>query len=166
MYKNNNERASNRPFTYERVIVFDYDNTLVESVGTFEKDYDLEKFIKDNSFWNNLFTKKLPLAYSINNFFYDGLTLVVIHTARAKRWWFPIVLFLKGIKYHELIQRPPANSQDSAYLKKWQLVKFLQEKKIGTEVFKIFVDDFKPNRDQIETIGFSVYNADYYNLKE
>ena len=31
------------------LFVFDYDNTLVEAVGTYERDFDLGKFEKDNT---------------------------------------------------------------------------------------------------------------------
>jgi hypothetical protein len=49
------------------LFVFDYDNTLVEAVGTYERDFDLGKFEKDNTFLNNLKTKNLPLVKSCNN---------------------------------------------------------------------------------------------------
>jgi hypothetical protein len=159
-------RTKGEKSPYSKMVVFDYDNTLYESVGTFEQDHDLNKFIKDNSFWNNLFTKALPLATSVNEFYKDGETLVVIQTARAERWWFPLLLFIKGIKYHYVIQRPRANYSHSANLKKSQMVDFLMRNPRYKNCFKVFVDDYKPNRDQLETVGFSVYNANYYNGKE
>ena len=32
--------------TYTDIYCFDLDNTLLESIGTYEKDYDLKKFIR------------------------------------------------------------------------------------------------------------------------
>lgn len=149
------------------IIVFDIDNTIFESVGTYEKDYDLEKFIKDNSFFRNLLTKKLPLFYAIENYYYDKNFMVVIQTARAKKWWLPLVLFLRGVKYHYLIQRPTSNNQATGKLKKSQLVDFILRHKEIKNPFIAFVDDSKENRDEIETLKFAhVYDADYYNYKK
>jgi len=80
------------------IIVFDIDDTIFESVGTFEQDYDLNKFEKDNTFFKNLFTKKLPLFDSIKEYYYDKNFLVIIHTARKYKWWLGLVLFLRGVK--------------------------------------------------------------------
>ena len=33
----------------------------------------------------------------------------------------------------------------------------------GKYFHKIFVDDSKANRDSVESIGWSVYNSNYYN---
>ena len=65
------------------IIVFDIDNTIFESVGTFEKDYDLNKFEKDNTFIRNLFTKKLPLFDSIKNYCRPQHTLMLTLNSRA-----------------------------------------------------------------------------------
>ena len=46
------------------------------------------------------------------------------------------------------------------------MVDFLMKNPRYKNCFKVFVDDYKPNRDQLETVGFSVYNANYYNGKE
>tara|TARA_E500000178_G_scaffold297248_1_gene303876 strand:+ start:2975 stop:3502 length:528 start_codon:yes stop_codon:yes gene_type:complete len=149
------------------IIVFDIDNTIFESVGTYEKDYDLKKFIKDNSFFRNLLTKKLPLFYAIENYYYDKNFMVIIQTARAKKWWLPLVLFLRGVKYHYLIQRPTSNNQATGKLKKSQLVDFILRHNEIKNPFIAFVDDSKENRDEIETLKFAhVYDADYYNYKK
>lgn len=149
------------------IIVFDIDNTIFQAIGTYEKDYNLKKFIKDNTFFRNLFTKKLPLFYSIKNYYYDKNFMVVIQTARAKKWWLPIVLFLRGVKYHYLIQRPTSNNQATGKLKKSQLVDFILRHKEIKNPFVAFVDDSKENRDEIQTLRYAhVYDADYYNLKK
>lgn len=148
------------------IIVFDIDDTIFESVGTFEKDYDLDKFEKDNTFFRNLFTKKLPLFDSIKEYYYDYNFLVIIQTARAKKWWLPLVLFLRGVKYHYLIQRPKSNTQATGKLKKSQLVDFVLTHKEIKNPFISFIDDSKENRDEIQTLKFAnVYNAKEINLK-
>ena len=38
-------RTKGEKSPYSKMVVFDYDNTLYESVGTFEQDHDLNKFI-------------------------------------------------------------------------------------------------------------------------
>ena len=86
------------------IMVFDIDNTIFQAVGTFEKDYDLDKFERDNTFFRNLFLPKLPLAYSIKQYYEDDNSLVIIQTARKVKWWLPLLLFIHGIRYHYLIQ--------------------------------------------------------------
>ena len=149
------------------IIVFDIDDTIFESVGTFEKDFDLNKFEKDNTFIRNLFTKKLPLFDSIKNYYYDKNFLVIIHTARKYKWWLGLVLFLRGVKYHYLIQRPTSNRQATGKLKKSQLVDFILKHNEIKNPFVAFVDDSKENRDEIQTLRYAhVYNANYYNSKK
>jgi hypothetical protein len=132
------------------LFVYDYDGTLVECVGTYEQDKDLQKFKRDNTFLRNLFLKKLPLCNSCNNN-YDNGDVVVIMTAREERWWLPLVLWLKGIKYTLLIQRHKNQDMDSASLKKFLMWKLLQDN-VGVSFFaKVFVDDLKSNRDSIES---------------
>ena len=86
-------------------------------MGTFEQDYDLDKFEKEKPFIRNLFTKKLPLFDSIKNYYYDKNFLVIIHTARKYKWYFSDwFYFLRGVKYHYLIQRPTSNRQATGKL--------------------------------------------------
>ena len=47
------------------IYVFDIDNTILETVGTYEQDYNLDKFQRDNTFLRNLGLKKLPCFYAI-----------------------------------------------------------------------------------------------------
>ena len=94
-----------KPITPLNIMVYDIDDTIFKAVGTYEKDYDLKKFEKDNTFIKNLFLEKLPLAYTINNYYYDDNSMVIIQTARQVKWWLPLILFIRGIKYHYLIQR-------------------------------------------------------------
>ena len=151
--------------SFTRLVVFDIDDTIFESVGTYEKDYDLKKFIKDNSLWNNLFLKKLPLFQKVNDF-YLMKSYVVIQTARASRRWLkPLLKYRYGLLFHELIQRPVENDMSSNDLKREQLIQFIMNHKefSGKYFHKIFVDDSKANRDSVESIGWSVYNSNYYN---
>jgi len=145
--------------TLTDVYVFDIDNTIFQAVGSFEKDYDLQKFIKDNTFLRNLFLKKLPLFYSIAKFFGKPNTLVVIQTARAKKWWLPFVLWIKGVKYDVLMQRPISNNEPSYSLKRTQLINLILWRKIKIgNVF--FIDDNKQNRDEINTLAYAItFNA-------
>ena len=107
---------------------------------------------------------KLPLANSMKQYYNDSNTLVIVQTARAKKWWLPLLLFIRGIRYDYLIQRPKTNNSDSATLKKTQLVDFLMRHKEIKNPFIGFVDDNKANRDSIQTMkNAHVYDADYFN---
>tara|TARA_B100000927_G_C16389713_1_gene438830 strand:+ start:281 stop:841 length:561 start_codon:yes stop_codon:yes gene_type:complete len=152
-----------REKTFTDVYVFDIDNTIFESVGTYEKDYNLDKFQKDNTFFRNLFLKKLPLFYAIKNYYGKYNKLVVIQTARQKKWWLPLLLWIKGVRYDYLMQRPISNTQDSGKLKRTQLVNLILWRKIKIgNVF--FIDDDKQNRDEIQTLDYAlVFNAEKLN---
>ena len=155
-----------KPITPLNIMVYDIDNTIFKAVGTYEKDYDLKKFERDNTFIKNLFLEKLPLAYTINNYYYDSNSLVIVQTARQVKWWLPIILFIRGIKYHYLIQRPKANNSPSPQLKKSQLVDFIQRHTEIKSYFLGFIDDNKQNRDAIQSLKFAhVYDANYFNSK-
>ena len=148
------------------IMVFDIDDTIFKSVGTYEKDYDLDKFKRDNTFFKNLFLEKLPLAYSIKQYYDDPNTLVIVQTARQKKWWLPLLLFVRGIRYDYLIQRPITNNSHSEQLKKTQLVDFLMRHTEIHNPFIGFVDDNKENRDSIQTLSNAhVYDANYFNSK-
>ena len=158
--------GSSRTATPLNIMVYDIDDTIFKAVGTYEKDYDLKKFEKDNTFIKNLFLEKLPLAYTINNYYYDNNSLVIIQTARAVKWWLPLILFIRGIRYHYLIQRPRANNSPSPQLKKSQLVDFIQRHTEIKSYFLGFIDDNKQNRDAIQTLRFAhVYDANHFNSK-
>ena len=155
-----------KPITPLNIMVFDIDNTIFQAVGTYEQDYDLKKFERDNTFIKNLFLKKLPLAYSIKQYYEDDNSLVIIQTARKVKWWLPLLLFIRGIRYHYLIQRPTANNSPSPQLKKSQLVDFIQRHNEIKNYFLGFIDDSKENRDAIQTLNYAhVYDADYFNSK-
>jgi len=143
------------------LFVFDYDNTLVEAVGTYERDFDLGKFEKDNTFLNNLKTKKLPLAKSCNNAYRRKDAYCVIMSARADTWWFPLLLWLKGIKYDLLLLRHKGNTMDTPSLKRNLMFKLLQDN-LGQFTTRIFVDDVQENLDAIKQTfpEFVVINAE------
>ena len=143
------------------LFVFDYDNTLVESVGTYERDFDLGKFEKDNTFLNNLKTKNLPLVKSCNNAYRRKDAYCVIMSSRANTWWFPLLLWIKGIKYDLLLLRHRANKMDTPSLKRNLMFKLLQDN-IGQFTTRIFVDDVQENLDAIKTTfpEFVVVNAE------
>ena len=143
------------------LFVFDYDNTLVEAVGTYERDFDLGKFEKDNTFLNNLKTKKLPLAKSCNNAYRRKDAYCVIMSARADTWWFPLLLWLKGIKYDLLLLRHKGNTMDTPSLKRNLMFKLLQDN-LGQFTTRIFVDDVQENLDAIKQTfpEFVVVNAE------
>jgi len=152
-----------RKKTFTDLYVFDIDNTIFKAVGSYEKDYDLQKFIKDNTFFNNLSLKKLPVFYAIAKFFGKPNTLVVIQTARARKWWLPFYLWLRGVKYDVLLERPISNNQPSGELKKTQLVNLILWRKIKIgNVF--FIDDSKENRDVIQTLSYAItFDAEEMN---
>ena len=142
------------------LFVFDYDDTLVEPVGTYERDFDLGKFEKDNTFLNNLKTKNLPLVKSCNNAYRRKDAYCVIMSSRADTWWFPLILWIKGIKYDLLLLRHKGNTMDTPSLKRNLMFKLLQDN-IGQFTTKIFVDDVQENLDAIKQTfpEFVVVNA-------
>ena len=106
---------------------YDFDGTLFEPIGTFEKDLDLDKFKKDNTFFRNLFTKELPLAQKLREAKKKG-DIIFIITAREKKWWFPLLLWLKNIPYDEIRERPIERENIStAKLKKEQLIDLISK---------------------------------------
>ena len=143
------------------LFVFDYDDTLVEPVGTYERDFDLGKFEKDNTFLNNLKTKNLPLVKSCNNAYRRKDAYCVIMSSRADTWWFPLILWIKGIKYDLLLLRHKGNTMDTPSLKRNLMFKLLQDN-IGQFTTKIFVDDVQENLDAIKQTfpEFVVVNAE------
>ena len=142
----------------------DLDATMFEPVGTYEKDGDLAKFISDNTFWNNLWTRALPTRDTCNHFYNLGTAFVVIVTSREKKWWLPLLLWIKGVRYHKLIQREKGNTTSTEDLKYFQLHLLIDSYAgIFRGVNKIFIDDFKPNRDKAQLLGFTVYDADKLN---
>ena len=148
------------------LFVFDYDDTLVEPVGTYERDFDLGKFEKDNTFLNNLKTKNLPLVKSCNNAYRRKDAYCVIMSSRANTWWFPLLLFIKGIKYDLLLLRHKGNTLDTASFKRNLMFKLLQDN-LGQFTTKIFVDDVQENLDAIKTTfpEFVVINAEKLGRK-
>lgn len=156
------DRTQKRP---TKIIVFDIDNTIFKSVGTYEQDYNLKKFEKDNSFFNNLFLEKLPLFSDVKKY-YDMGYLIIIQTARQKKWWLPFVLFFHGVKYHYLIQRPKGNISDTGKLKKSQLINFIISHSEIKNPLVDFVDDSKINRDELQTLNYvNVHNAEKLNRR-
>ena len=142
----------------------DLDKTLFEAVGTYEKDGDLAKFISENTFWNNLWTRSLPCKDTCNHFYETGHAYVVIVTSRERKWWLPLLLAIRGVKYHLLIQREKGNITATEDLKYFQLAQLIDSNSgIFRGCDKIFIDDFKPNRDKAEMLGFSVYDPDKLN---
>ena len=128
---------------------------MLESIGSYEKDYDLKKFIKDNTFLKNLSLKKLPLAVLPNMIQGKNNNLVVIQTSRAIKFWLPLVLWFHGIKYDVLLQRPKNNSMNSGYLKKEQIKHLILFRNLNIgNVF--FFDDLKENRDSIESLPYAI----------
>lgn len=141
--------------TYTDIYCFDLDNTLLESIGTYEKDYDLKKFIRDNTFFKNLSIKKLPLAVLPNMKKGKRGNLIVIQTSRARKFWLPFILWFHGIQYDVLLQRPKGNKMPSGNLKKEQLKHLILFKKINIgNVF--FFDDLKENRDKVEQLEYAI----------
>ena len=136
-----------KSFDMKIIKAFDFDGTLFTPVGTFEKDYDVNKFKKDNSFIRNLFTKELPLAKELRKAKKRG-DIIFIITAREYKWWFPLLLFLRNIPYDEIRQRPKERKIDTAKLKKEQLIDLIS--KYGNSYYLDFYDDSKINCDEIE----------------
>ena len=88
-------------------------------------------------------------------------TLIAIMSSRANTWWFPLLLWIKGIKYDLLLLRHKGNKMDNASLKRNLMFKLLQDN-LGQFTTRIFVDDVQENLDAIKTTfpEFVVVNAE------
>lgn len=135
-----------KSFDMKIIKAFDFDDTLFTAVGTYEQDYDLEKFTKDNTFFKNLFTKELPLAKKLRQAKKKG-DIIVIITARQQKWWFRLLLWLKRIPYDYVRQRPTTRNIDSHKLKREQLIEICSRYK---SYYLDFYDDSKINCDTVE----------------
>ena len=137
-----------KSFDIPIIKAYDFDGTLFEPIGTYEQDYDLEKFKKDNTFFKNLFTEELPLAEELRKAKKRG-NIIYIITAREWKWWFPLLLWLKNIPYDEIRQRPKARENISTHkLKKEQLIELIS--KYGNSYELDFYDDSSLNCNEIE----------------
>tara|TARA_B100001559_G_C16368424_1_gene560838 strand:- start:321 stop:827 length:507 start_codon:yes stop_codon:yes gene_type:complete len=137
-----------KSFDMKIIKAFDFDDTLFTAVGTYEQDYDLEKFKKDNTFFKNLFTKELPLAKKLRQAKKKG-DIIVIITAREQKWWFKLLLWLKRIPYDYVRERPKTRQRITTHeLKKEQLIDIVS--KHGSSYYLDFYDDSKINCDTIE----------------
>jgi hypothetical protein len=139
------EREKKKPL---RIIKgFDFDDVLFSSVGTYEKDYDLEKFKKDNTFFRNLFTKELPHAEKLRQAKKKGDYIAII-TAREHKWWFKLLLWIKNIPYDDVKERPKSRENISSHELKLEQARDILDS-FPNYVFS-FYDDSKLNCDTIE----------------
>ncbi len=137
-----------KSFDMTIIKAFDFDDTLFNAIGTYEQDFNLEKFVKDNTFFKNLFTKELPLTKKLRQAKKKG-DIIVIITARETKWWFKLLLWIKKIPFDHVRQRPKTRKRIStADLKKEQLIDICS--KYGEWVILDFYDDSKLNCDAVE----------------
>ena len=163
------QRAKNRPLKPRLdIIAFDIDGIIFNPVGTYEKDFDLDKFYWDNNLIRNLNMTKGDYFDSVNNF-YDGGYYVVLCTARRSTWHMPkwllrlVLKFRFGLKFDELIMN--GTQLQTSEFKKRALQNMLARKQADFFVMDTkFVDDMKSNRDALEGIGWQVYGGEDDNF--
>jgi hypothetical protein len=140
----------------KKVIIFDYDETLI--LGETPEGETLSGFYRRNTFFNNLFYKKTNLVKYARKEKAKG-NLIVICTAREKRIWLKLILFLKRIPYDILIERKKGDTTPSGLLKKKQLLDLIISDNKYKFLDKEFFDDNKENLFEVKKLNIKVYDA-------
>ena len=130
-----------------KICIFDYDETLIH--GETPKGESLSAFYRRNTFFNNLFYKKTRLVALAKEEKAKG-NLIVICTAREKRFWLKIVLWLKGVPCDVLIERAVGDMTPTGILKQKQIMEFIISNNDYIFADKDFYDD---NSDNLESVG-------------
>ena len=140
----------------KKIVIFDYDETLI--LGETPEGETLSGFYRRNTFFNNLFYKKTNLVKYAKEEKANG-NLIVICTARERRFWLKAVLFLKGIPCDILIERKKGDKTPSGKLKKKQLLDLIISNDKYIFLDKEFYDDNKENLLEVSKINIKVYDA-------
>ena len=130
-----------------KICIFDYDETLI--LGETPKGETLSAFYRRNTFLNNLFYKKTNLVKLAKQEKAKG-NLIVICTAREKRFWLPLILFFKNIPCDVLIERPIGDITPTGLLKQKQILQLIISNNDYIFADKDFYDD---NSDNLEMVG-------------
>jgi hypothetical protein len=140
----------------KKIVIFDYDETLI--LGETPEGETLSGFYRRNTFLNNLFYKKTNLVKYAREEKAKG-NLIVICTAREKRFWLKAVLILKGIPCDILIERKKGDKTPSGILKKAQLLKLIISDNKFLFLDKEFYDDSETNLLEVSKLNIKVYDA-------
>ena len=130
-----------------KICIFDYDETLI--YGETPKGESLSQFYRRNTLFNNLFYRKTKLVKLAKEEKTKG-NLIVICTAREKRFWLNFVLWLKRIPCDVLIERPIGDITPTGILKQKQIMEFIISNNDYIFADKDFYDD---NSDNLEMVG-------------
>ena len=140
-----------------KICIFDYDETLIE--GKTPTGETLSAFYRRNTFLNNLFYKKTNLVKLAKEEKARG-NLIVICTAREKRFWLKAILFLKGIPCDVLIERAIGDITPSGLLKQKQILQLIISNNDYIFADKDFYDDSQENLDSVGKINnVKIYDA-------
>lgn len=140
-----------------KICIFDYDETLI--IGETPTGETLSAFYKRNTFLNNLFYKKTNLVKLAKEEKAKG-NLIVICTAREKRFWLKAVLFLKGIPCDVLIERAKGDITPTGLLKQKQILQLIISNNDYIFADKDFYDDSQENLKEVSKINnVKVYDA-------
>ena len=133
-----------------KICIFDYDETLIE--GKTPTGETLSAFYRRNTFLNNLFYKKTNLVKLAKEEKAKG-NLIVICTAREKRFWLKAILFLKGIPCDVLIERAIGDITPSGLLKQKQILQLIISNNDYIFADKDFYDDSQENLKEVSKIN-------------
>lgn len=140
-----------------KICIFDYDETLIE--GKTPKGETLSAFYRRNTFLNNLFYKKTNLVKLAKEEKAKG-NLIVICTAREKRFWLPLILFFKNIPCDVLIERPVGDITPTGLLKQKQILQLIISNNDYIFADKDFYDDSQENLNELSKINnIKVFDA-------
>ena len=84
---------------------------------------------------------------------------IVICTAREKRIWLRLILFLKRIPCDILIERKKGDKTPSGFLKKRQLLDLIISDNRYIFLDKEFFDDNNENLFEVKKLNIKVYDA-------
>ena len=138
------------------IIILDYDETLI--IAKTPEGETLSGFYRRNTFYNNLFYKPTNLVRYAREQKAKG-NLIVICTAREKRFWLRWVLLFKGIPCDVLIERKRGDSTPSGILKQKQILELIISNNDYIFADKEFYDDSQENLDSIAKLGIKVFDA-------
>lgn len=138
------------------IIILDYDETLI--IAETPEGETLSRFYKRNTFYNNLFYKPTNLVRYAREQKAKG-NLIVICTAREKRFWLRWVLFFKAIPCDVLIERKRGDRTPSGILKQKQILELIISNNDYIFADKEFYDDSQENLDSIAKLGIKVFDA-------
>jgi len=133
-----------------KICIFDYDETLI--IGETPTGETLSAFYRRNTFFNNLFYKKTNLVKLAREEKAKG-NLIVICTAREKRFWLKAVLFLKGIPCDVLIERAIGDITPTGLLKQKQILQLIISNNDYIFADKDFYDDSQENLREVSKIN-------------